>query len=939
MRLVVSRLLSAVVLASAFVAGAARANQADDQYAVAAGHYAARRWELAASEFGAFLGGHPADARAASARFFAGEALMQLGRYVPAQQEFAALVAKFPHHKYYRQALFRSGEAALLAGNHEAARKPLTTLTEKYPDDELNAYALVYLGQIDLKARRSAEAADRFAAALKKFPKGPLTAAALLGQGRALDQQGKTDDAVRALEKLAAMSGSPLAGEAQFQLGAVQNSAGRNSAAAATLSAFRAKSTNAALKDKARLGEGYALYKLGRYREAGELLTPLVEHKSLGVEAGYWLGLAQKGQSQHASAVATLLTAANHAAKHPLEPAILFHLGDALRTTGKLDDAGNQFDRVLASWPKCAWSDDATLGKIHIALAKRNFATAVALAAPFETRFPKSPLKLDVEIAEATALAGLGNHSEAAALLSALDAKPLTGEQRIACDAARAESLLKLSKLDEAKKTLAALRKKAPTSPALSAPALALAEAAYQSGDRATAADLFGLLAKVGSTPQYRARGLSGLGWNQYQQGDMAASATTFERLLKDYPSDPLAAEAALMQGQALEHLQKFDAARAMYQLVWEKYPRSAQVPQALLAAAHHYEQQNRGADATALYERLIKQYPTSADIDQAIYRLALVKSGDKRPDEAKVLLERIHMEFRGSKFWAEATRRLGDRALADQEFALAEKLAAELIERRPDGQTLAAALYVQAAALGRQGRWADAAPLLERAKKAEPASPHALAARRLLAEAIYKQGNHTQTVHELTRLAAEEPASGRTWIGVITLRRAQSLAQLHRWDEALEAVNSIKTADPDFDEQHEADYLAGRCLAAKANLEGAREAYARVIASPKAAKSETAAMAQWMIGESYFHQEKYREALAEYLRVEILYAYPQWQAAALLQAGKCQEALGQWSDASGTYARLLKLYSDTEFVSEAQKRLSAAENHVTNREAKEKKL
>ena len=50
--------------------------------------------------------------------------------------------------------------------------------------------------------------------------------------------------------------------------------------------------------------------------------------------------------------------------------------------------------------------------------------------------------------------------------------------------------------------------------------------------------------------------------------------------------------------------------------------------------------------------------------------------------------------------------------------------------------------------------------------------------------------------------------------------------------------------------------------------------------------------MAQWMIGESFFHQEKYAEALAEYLRVDDRYPFPRWQAAALLQAGKCHERL-----------------------------------------------
>ena len=73
------------------------------------------------------------------------------------------------------------------------------------------------------------------------------------------------------------------------------------------------------------------------------------------------------------------------------------------------------------------------------------------------------------------------------------------------------------------------------------------------------------------------------------------------------------------------------------------------------------------------------------------------------------------------------------------------------------------------------------------------------------------------------------------------------------------------------------------------------------------------------MIGETYFHQESYEAAIAAYLRVEILFAYPQWQAGALLQAGKCQEHLGRWKDAAETYARQIQAYPDTEYTDEAK--------------------
>jgi cellulose synthase operon protein C len=90
------------------------------------------------------------------------------------------------------------------------------------------------------------------------------------------------------------------------------------------------------------------------------------------------------------------------------------------------------------------------------------------------------------------------------------------------------------------------------------------------------------------------------------------------------------------------------------------------------------------------------------------------------------------------------------------------------------------------------------------------------------------------------------------------------------------------------------------------------------VIHSAAGAKTETAAMAQWMIGETYFHQKNYEAACKEYLRLEILYAYPEWQAGALLQAGKCCAQMGDAKQAEELYQRILKVYPKTSFAKEA---------------------
>jgi len=156
-------------------------------------------------------------------------------------------------------------------------------------------------------------------------------------------------------------------------------------------------------------------------------------------------------------------------------------------------------------------------------------------------------------------------------------------------------------------------------------------------------------------------------------------------------------------------------------------------------------------------------------------------------------------------------------------------------------------------------------------------------------------------------------------------LRQAQALVQQKKWEEAYRIASAVEEKFPGFAEQYEVDYVLGRCLANRAEFDKARDAYRRVIRSPGGAKTLAAANAQLLIAETYFHQKNYDSALREYLKVELLYAFPAVQAAALVQAGKCYEALHEWKQAAEVYERVTKNYKDTAFATEAATLLQSA--------------
>jgi TolA-binding protein len=263
---------------------------------------------------------------------------------------------------------------------------------------------------------------------------------------------------------------------------------------------------------------------------------------------------------------------------------------------------------------------------------------------------------------------------------------------------------------------------------------------------------------------------------------------------------------------------------------------------------------------------------------------------------------------------------------VADKQFDRAGKLLAELMTAQPPTDMLAHVIYLQGElAAGRQ-KWDEVEARMDQVAHDFAASPLGLPAAYWVAEADYRQGKFDEAGKRLAALSERTAGHNEPWLAMIPLRRAQVMAQQRQWADAQAIASQIQRDFPNFAQQYEADYLLGRALAAQADFDGARREYQLVIRSASGGKTETAAMAQWMIGESYFHQENYDAALREYLRVEILYAYPRWQAAALLQAGKCQELLGRRKEAAELYARLIKAYLNTEFTEEGTRRLRLLE-------------
>ncbi len=239
---------------------------------------------------------------------------------------------------------------------------------------------------------------------------------------------------------------------------------------------------------------------------------------------------------------------------------------------------------------------------------------------------------------------------------------------------------------------------------------------------------------------------------------------------------------------------------------------------------------------------------------------------------------------------------------------------------------------FLKAQLSANQGKWPEAQLAL--GKLAEQTQDVELQATATYwqAEAHFQSGQWTEAIRLFDRVLSEfKPNLDPGVRGQAALRKAESLLASEDWSGALLAIDRARNAQTEEAGARswpELDLLAGRALFAGGRLLDSVAAFERAIAS-SISETETAAQAQWRIGETWLVQERYAEALEAYLQTINQYSYPHWRAAALLQAGKCHERLGNSSQALKLYRQLEQEYPTSEFATQAKRRIEAVERRA----------
>jgi TolA-binding protein len=165
--------------------------------------------------------------------------------------------------------------------------------------------------------------------------------------------------------------------------------------------------------------------------------------------------------------------------------------------------------------------------------------------------------------------------------------------------------------------------------------------------------------------------------------------------------------------------------------------------------------------------------------------------------------------------------------------------------------------------------------------------------------------------------------AAGQTdWAPRVWILLAEAFHQQKNYGQVEATVDELRARFPKSPLLYQADEILGRSYKNQAQWDKALAAFQRVIDDRQEEQNETAAKSQLMIAEIHFLRKQFEEAKTAYLKVYTLYdKFPDWQAPALFQVGRCEEQLAQQDKAEKTYALLIERFPNSDFARQAQKR------------------
>ena len=421
-----------------------------------------------------------------------------------------------------------------------------------------------------------------------------------------------------------------------------------------------------------------------------------------------------------------------------------------------------------------------------------------------------------------------------------------------------------------------------------------------------------------------RSLAMLGLGWaTAMRPGQQTLAADRLQQFVDSYPSHHDAPRAAVMRIRSLQQTDHQQSAATAITDFLDRWPASPFAQQIVLDTLSG----EIPDDATTLRRSVEHWILSEGTTDQWSIELvghALSFAAPQLPPPRfDALVQRLAGEDKTGQRFAVL---LNDWTNAN-EGAVAEQIAATLISGDLENCSKMARESACRWA-GRTGRWSMLAMAAESADLSDPAEHRTAHVDRLFAESLMQSGRGAE--------------ASLWWAHLVDRRDATDFATLLRCAECAVAHDTVTTAQQRLERVGRAlsendqtdqgvqsalvDLLKADLAVRKVDFSRARSLFEQVVRSPSTTPT-LRGRAQWMIGETFFLQHQFSDAIGAYRLVEGLDPGGPYVAAALVQAGKSFEQLGRTREAGVCYGTLLGRFADSSYASEARRRMAALPN------------
>lgn len=403
-----------------------------------------------------------------------------------------------------------------------------------------------------------------------------------------------------------------------------------------------------------------------------------------------------------------------------------------------------------------------------------------------------------------------------------------------------------------------------------------------------------------------------------YKAGKTDDAKNTFEELQKKFPNSKYVDESQYVIGWINFQQSKFDDAINSYKTLLIKYPKTDLKPIVEYSIGDSYFNKGSYDSAIVYYSRVIQNFPNSPYIFDAVNGIQYSYVALDQPDKAISFIDEFIASNPSSKFSDQIYFKKGDLYYSLEKFNDAITAYKDFISRYPKSNLIPNAYYWIGKSASNIKNYDEAISNFSLSRSLAPKSDVGISSTVELVQIYFEKNLLNDALKVLEETIANNSSSNR--IPELLYLRGKAELKLNMLDDAISTFEQVANFYSSSIYSSKSKLEIGKIELSRNNYDKA-QLYLREISETKL--DDIGAEAQYYLGMVYFNQNKFEEAITQFVRTRSVFAaYDEWYTKSLLRLGDCFVKLNDKKQAREIYRAVLIRHTNDAFAEEAKKKI-----------------